>query len=148
MIIQVTYERVFNLGSYESERISAVASVEDGATDAAYAEARAAVEEQHARTLELRQEAQPSNGNGGATYAEPPASDKQRNYLANLQSRLGWSPDQLADYAAQESIDLSALTKGQASTLIDLLQHAPAERQPAVVHDEPPGVVGEYDLPF
>lgn len=61
-----------------------------------------------------------------ASYAprEPdaPASDKQRNYIARLQDQLFWTSEQLADYAAEQGVDLVSLTKGDASTFIDRLK--------------------------
>lgn len=48
MIIQVSYERVFNLGNFENHRISATASVENDEYHVAFAAVRSAVEEQHA----------------------------------------------------------------------------------------------------
>lgn len=122
MITQISYERVFNLGSYESERISAVASVEDGDIDAAYNEARMAVESEHARTLADRKAPQAVQPNSGASYAEAPASDKQRNFVATLQDKLGWNSEQLLVYASAQDIDLARMTKSQASTFIDGLK--------------------------
>lgn len=119
MIIQVTYERVYNLGAYESERISATVTVED-TTEAAYDEARAAVADEHARTLAARQQIT-QQPNGGATY-DAPASDKQRNFIAMLQDKLEWNSEQLAEYAAGLEIDIAALTKTQASAFIDGLK--------------------------
>lgn len=146
MITQITYERLFNLGSYESERISATCSVEDGDVDAAYATARDAVMAQHKQTIESREAAPPAEPapNGGATYAEPPASDKQRAYIAALQDKIGWTSEQLAAYAADWQADIALLTKGQASALIGELQVLEKGRRAAAK----PGVVEEVDLPF
>lgn len=119
-IYQVSYERVYNLGSYESERISAVALVEDGNVDAAYAEAKAAVEA--ARTTKQQPAA------GGATY-DPPASDKQRAYITTLQEKASWSSEDLLRYASEQSIDLAELTKAQASSIIDHLQKESRQEQ-------------------
>lgn len=54
MITQVTVERLYNLGNYENIRLAATATVEDGQTEAAFAEARAAVEAHYAAFLEER----------------------------------------------------------------------------------------------
>ena len=124
MITQVTYERVFNLGGYESERISATATVEPtDETDGvliAYDEARAAVADEHARTLAARQQIA-QQPNGGAAY-DPPASDKQRAYIATLQDKLEWNSEQMSVYASEQGIDLVAMTKSQSSTFIDGLK--------------------------
>lgn len=119
MIIQVTYERVYNLGTYESERISATVTVEDTA-EAAYDEARAAVADEHARTLASRQQIT-QQPNGGATYDQA-ASDKQRNFIAMLQDKLEWNSEQLAAYADEQNVDLVSMTKTQASGFIDGLK--------------------------
>lgn len=146
MITQITYERLFNLGSYESERISATCSVEDGDVEAAYDTARDAVMAQHKQTIERLAAAPPAEPapSGGATYAEPPASDKQRAYIAALQDKIGWHSEQLATYASDQQIDLAAMTRSQASTFIDGLKALAEQRRPAVK----PGVVEEVDLPF
>lgn len=60
---------------------------------------------------------------------EAPASDKQRNFIANLQENLGWSGEQLSGHASTQNIDLVTLTKGQASTFIDGLKKLAEERQ-------------------
>lgn len=113
-VYQVSYERVFNLGNYESERISAVALVENDDIEAAFAEAKSVVES--ARTIKPP----PSNG-AGASY-EAPATDNQRNYIATLQDKLQWNSEQMAAYAEQKSIDLVSMTKAQASPFIDGLK--------------------------
>src|SRR5580765_3814280 len=59
MILQVTYQRVYRLGQYESERLEAVAAVEGGDVDAAWAEAVSTVENEYAC---LCAERQPKNG--------------------------------------------------------------------------------------
>lgn len=48
-ITQVSYGRLYNTGNYENVRFEAVASVEDGDTSAAFAEAEAAVHAQYAQ---------------------------------------------------------------------------------------------------
>lgn len=116
MITQVTYARVYNLGNYESLRLEAVALVQDGATGAAWEEARAAVEAEYAVA------SQRSAPAAGASYDEPPASDKQRNFIAKLQDDLGWTSHELALHAEQHSIDLVALTLPQASKLINQMK--------------------------
>ncbi|GAB4201422.1 MAG: hypothetical protein OHK0022_23470 [Roseiflexaceae bacterium] len=59
---------------------------------------------------------------------DAPASDKQRNFIANLQDSLGWSSEQLAAYAQDQGLDLVTLNKGQASTFIDGLKKLADER--------------------
>lgn len=56
-VITVTYERLYNLGNYENERLVAVVTVESDATTA-FAEARGAVEAEHARLQAERDEAE------------------------------------------------------------------------------------------
>lgn len=48
MILSVTFGRVYNLGNYENLRLEAHASVQDDDVAAAFDEARAAVEAEHA----------------------------------------------------------------------------------------------------
>lgn len=149
MITQVTYERVFNLGNYESERIGATATVEpadelDG-VEVAYAEAKAVVEA--ARTT---RQAQPA---AGASYVEPPASPAQQNYIAKLVDQAGWTTDDLLRYASEKGIELAALTKAQASTIIEHLKQQAtqesitsgwAKRMVTPVQPAPEGT----DIPF
>lgn len=47
IILQVTYQRVYRIGQYESERLEAVAAVEGGDVDAAWAEAVSTVENEY-----------------------------------------------------------------------------------------------------
>src|SRR5689334_24085105 len=106
-IIQVTYSRTYNLGSYESLRLEAVSSA-DGDSEAAYVEARAAVEAEYARHQAARQEPKP------AEYKAPPASAAQLGYIARLQDELSWNGEQLLAYAyALDIIDPAAMDKFQ-----------------------------------
>lgn len=59
---------------------------------------------------------------------DAPASEKQRNYIAALQEDLTWSNEQLASYADEQSVDLIALTKGQASSFIDGMKRLAEDR--------------------
>src|SRR5689334_13000765 len=59
---------------------------------------------------------------------DSPASDNQRNYIANLQDKLAWNSEQLATYADEQQVDLVTMTKGQASTFIDGLKKLSEER--------------------
>jgi hypothetical protein len=59
---------------------------------------------------------------------DAPASDNQRNYIANLQDKLAWNSEQLATYADEQQVDLVTMTKGQASTFIDGLKKLSEER--------------------
>lgn len=60
---------------------------------------------------------------GGAGFTpvpdDPPASDKQVNFIATLRDAIGWGAEGLADYAAEQGVDLARLTKPQAKLLID-----------------------------
>lgn len=110
MITSVTVTRTRNLGGYESLHLAATASVQgddDTAISDAFDEARAAVEAEYLRQPPLERP------------AEPPASDKQRNYIARIQDELTWTSEQLAVYANEQGIDLVSMTKTQASALID-----------------------------
>lgn len=89
-----------------------------------YQAQRAAIE---AQAASIRETAGPPPA---ITVRDPdsPASDKQRNYIATLQDTLGWSNEQLAAYAGENSVDLVTMTKGQASTFIDGLKRLSEER--------------------
>lgn len=116
-ITQVAYARVYNLGNYETLRLEAVALATDGATGAAFEEARIAVEAEYAIAQQ-----RPAQPNGGASYNnDPPASDKQRAYIATLQDKAGWNSEDLLRYSSDQGIDLSELTKAQASQIIEHL---------------------------
>ena len=117
MITSVTYGRLYNLGNYENEKLEVTVQVEDGDVTAAFITAVATVESEHTRML---------NDRRGPTYQQlptpatlpAPASDKQRNYIAGLCDDLGWNSEQIAVYAAEQGIDLAALSSPQASKLI------------------------------
>ncbi len=101
-----------------------------------YRAQREAVERQIEETRAGRVASGPPTQNGGASYAprEPdaPASDKQRNYIARLQDNLFWNSEQLIAYAAERGInDLGALSKGQASALIEAMKKVDEERRTA-----------------
>ncbi len=57
----------------------------------------------------------------------PPASDKQRGFIAGLTDKIGWNSEQLAEFAHQQRIDLVAMSKNEASALIEQLQALIAE---------------------
>jgi hypothetical protein len=59
---------------------------------------------------------------------DAPASDNQRNYIANLQDKLAWNSEQLAGYADEQQVDLVTMTKGQASAFIDGMKKLAEER--------------------
>ncbi len=65
---------------------------------------------------------------GEITDGGPPASDKQRNFIAGLQDKLNWTSEQLAAYASEQRLDLALLTKSQASTMIEQLRALAEER--------------------
>lgn len=139
MITQVTYERLFNLGNYESERISATATVESADIEGAYDEARTAVETEHERNTLARAGLAPAEYIPPASYAPSPASDKQRGYIASLLGRCGWAKEQIAAYEQTHGVSLLDMNKDQASALIDVLQSEPTK---TVNYTE------EVDLPF
>ena len=89
-----------------------------------YRAQRAAVEEQVAAIREAAPAAQPI----AIKDPDAPASEKQRNYIAALQEDLTWSNEQLASYADGQSVDLVALTKGQASSFIDGMKKLAEDR--------------------
>ena len=61
---------------------------------------------------------------------DAPASDNQRNYIANLQDKLAWNSEQLASYADEQQVDLVTMTKGQASAFIDGMKKLAEDRAP------------------
>lgn len=61
-------------------------------------------------------------GTSAAAPPDGPATDKQRGFLATLQDKAGWTSEQLIAFASQRGIDLAALTKSQASALIEVLK--------------------------
>lgn len=89
-----------------------------------YQAQREAVEQQ----LATVREAQASHTPIMVRDPDAPASDKQRNYIAMLQDNLTWSNEQLAGYAAEHTVDLVTMTKGQASGFIDGLKKLADER--------------------
>lgn len=66
----------------------------------------------------------------GDAYTSPPASEKQRTYIAVLQEKLDWNSEQLAAYANEQSVDLVTLTQEQASAFIDSLKTLTEQRSP------------------
>lgn len=57
----------------------------------------------------------------------PPASDKQRRFIAGLQDDLGWHSEYMAVFAKEHRIDLAALSKSDASYLIEQMQRLATE---------------------
>lgn len=113
MITQITYARLYNLGSYENERLEVTVQVEENDATAAFITAVATVETEHRRMMDDRRApAQPTQG-------PTPATGKQRSYIATLQTDLGWGGEQLAVYAQEQRVDLVNLTLDQASRLIN-----------------------------
>lgn len=110
MITTVTYARLYNLGNYENEKLEVTVSVEDNDVTAAFITAVATVESEHLRLLNDRR------------AAPAAASDKQRQYIAQLVDDLGWHSEQLAVYAAEQKVDLVSMTIDQASRLINGLK--------------------------
>lgn len=66
-----------------------------------------------------------------APIREPdaPASEKQRQYLEYLLKELGWSNEQLVQFATERQRNLLTLTKCECSELIDELKGVLAEQQ-------------------
>lgn len=84
---------------------------------------------------ELGLDADVETGEIGATYTprlvdtrsgeildEPPATDKQRNYITGLQDKLAWDSQRLATHAKEQGVDLAGMTASQASALIESLK--------------------------
>lgn len=121
MITSVTYARLYNPGNYENEKLEVTVQVEDGDATAAFITAVATVESEHLRIVAERRTPPPT---------PTPASQKQRNYIAQLQDDLGWHSEQLAAYAAEQKVDLAAMTIDQASRLINGLKRLANEDIP------------------
>lgn len=129
MITQITYARLYNLGSYENERLEVTVSVENDDVTAARITAVAAVEAEHQRMVEERRT--PTYRPLPSPAALPaPASDKQRSYIASLMDDIGWSSEQMAVYAHEQHVDLVAMTSAQASKLIGQLKKLAEENLP------------------
>lgn len=126
MIERVTYARLYALPGFENERFEAVVIVQDGDVDAAFDEARQCVEAQYARVM-----------------AEPPATAKQLRYIGQLQDDLCWTSEQINAYAAEQSVNLTTMAKGQASAFIDGMKRLAEERN----EERPPPLADGY-LPF
>jgi hypothetical protein len=59
---------------------------------------------------------------------DAPASDNQRSYINRLVSDLGWSREDLGNYAREQGVDMLTMNKGQASSFIDTLKRVAEER--------------------
>ncbi len=59
---------------------------------------------------------------------DAPASEKQRQYIHTLQETLSWSSEDLASHAGRQGIDMTTLTRGEASSFIDSLKKVAEER--------------------
>lgn len=59
---------------------------------------------------------------------DAPASERQREYIAQLQGRLDWSGEKVRDYAQEHGIDMQYMNKGQASQFIDTLKKLAEQR--------------------
>lgn len=57
----------------------------------------------------------------------PPASDKQRRFIAGLQDDLGWHSEYMAVFAKEQGVDLVSMTVEQASALIQQMQRLAKE---------------------
>jgi hypothetical protein len=136
MIERVTYARLYALPGFENERFEAVAIVQNGDVDAAFDEARQQVETQYARCVAARRPV--------AEPPSPPATAKQRNYIATLQDQLCWTSEQLAAYAKEQGVDFVAMSMREASTFIASMKRLNEERSAI---DRPPPLADGY-LPF
>lgn len=103
-----------------------------------YQAQREAVEEQIALAREGR--GQPR----GASYGDEP-SPAQRNFINSLQEQLGWKIEDLLRYASEQKIDLSSMTKAQASALINKLKQL-ATQETVLTNIEKS--VAKQDIPF
>lgn len=139
MITSVTYERLYNLGNYENEKLGVVVAVVDGDVETAFNLARETVEAEHARMRNPK----PAEPLDFSKTPPVPATPKQRNYIATLQDQLGWHSEQLAAYASQQSVDLVAMSMRQASTFIDGMKRLATESSTAT-----PMRAGDGDIPF
>lgn len=77
--------------------------------------------------------------------SSPPATDKQRRYIAGLQDDLGWHSEYMAQFAKEHNIDLVAMTAADASYLIEQMKAALEE--PAKTAKEPPPPADTAPLP-
>jgi hypothetical protein len=75
-------------------------------------------------------EAQIEEMRGSIVAAPILASEKQRNYIAALQTQAGWSSEQLAHAATGLGFDLATMTHAQASVLIDAMKNNQAAPAP------------------
>ncbi|HEY1011745.1 MAG TPA: hypothetical protein VGE07_03515 [Herpetosiphonaceae bacterium] len=69
---------------------------------------------------------------------EAPASEKQRSYLEYLANALEWPAGQLQNHLRDQGATLEALTKGQASEIIDALKKQLDGGQPAPASESAP----------
>lgn len=58
-----------------------------------------------------------------------PATQKQRNYIGTLQDQLGWSSEQMAQYAKEQRIDLVDMNMYEASQIINDLKRQLSETE-------------------
>ena len=91
MITQVTVERLYNLGNYENIRLAATATVEEGQVEAAFAEARVAVEGHYAtfideRAAEARRQQEEYEAERARRRAEREAERAQRQAERDAES--------------------------------------------------------------
>src|SRR5689334_900997 len=122
MIKEVTYERLYNLGNYENEKLGVTVSVQDDDIETAFDRARSAVEAEHDHLVRLR------NAQSAQRPTGLPATPKQRNYIATLQDQLAWTSEQLVAYANEQGVNLAVMDMRQASAFIDGLKRLTEER--------------------
>jgi hypothetical protein len=111
-----------------------------------------------AQVAEIRQGAPTAAPAGnGASYtggafdavSDMPATMKQRNYIATLQDKLGWSNEQLAVFARERGVDLVDMTKPQVSTMIEEMKRLADSPRPSRPADQPVvPMFSDDDLPF
>lgn len=67
----------------------------------------------------------------------PPATPKQRNYIAALQDDLGWHSEAMAQFAKDQNVDLISMTSAQASALIEAMKQEAERPAPAPNGERP-----------
>lgn len=107
-----------------------------------YAAQRAAIEEQAAA---LRPASTPS-APASYTPAPSPATNKQRDYIATLLGKAGWSDEDRDRWLVQWQADWATLTRETASSFIEILKSMPPAPS-ALVNGKPPMLAALEDAP-
>jgi hypothetical protein len=74
---------------------------------------------------------------------DAPASEKQRQYIHTLQETLNWNSEDLAAHAGRQGIDITTMTRGEASSFIDSLKKVAEERAPYQSGDDEQAAITE-----